>query len=164
MSNKPLDFAADRMLGRLAKWLRILGYDVIYGRHLSGHGLIRAARADGRLILTRDRSLTRKQPPAFLFIDSNDYVEQLRQVMGACNLNPGAAFLAVVWCATPSCNRDPRNRWKNWCRPTSSPPRSASLGAAAVSGCTGRPRITRKCSTRWGKLLSNELEFAKIVC
>ena len=55
MSTKEISFAADRMLGRLAKWLRILGYDVIYGQHLSGHGLIRAARADGRLILTRDR-------------------------------------------------------------------------------------------------------------
>jgi uncharacterized protein with PIN domain len=94
MSNKPIAFAADRMLGRLAKWLRILGYDVIYGRHLSGHGLIRAARADDRLILTRDRSLARKQPPPFLFIDSNDYVEQLRQVMGACNLKAGAGLFS----------------------------------------------------------------------
>ena len=89
MSNKEVIFAADRMLGRLAKWLRILGYDVIYGRHLSGHGLIRAARADGRLILTRDRSLSRKQPPPFLFIESNDHTEQLRQVLGACELSPG---------------------------------------------------------------------------
>jgi hypothetical protein len=94
MSNKPIAFAADRMLGRLAKWLRVLGYDVIYGRHLSGHGLIRAARADGRLILTRDRSLARKQPPPFLFIESNDYIEQLRQVMGACQLRPGEGLFS----------------------------------------------------------------------
>jgi uncharacterized protein with PIN domain len=39
-----LRFAADIMLGRLAKWLRIIGEDVIYGRHLTGYGLIRAAR------------------------------------------------------------------------------------------------------------------------
>ena len=90
MNAKKLCFAADRMLGRLAKWLRILGYDVICGQHLSGHGLIRAARADGRLILTRDRSLARKQPPAFLFIESDDYVEQLRQVVGAYDLRLGA--------------------------------------------------------------------------
>ena len=38
-----LKFAADRMLGRLAKWLRVIGQDVIYGRHLSGYGLIHAA-------------------------------------------------------------------------------------------------------------------------
>jgi uncharacterized protein with PIN domain len=88
MSDKEITFAADRMLGRLAKWLRVLGYDVIYGRHLSGHGLIRAARAEGRLILTRDRSLARKQPPPLLFIDSNDYLEQLRQVVRVCELHP----------------------------------------------------------------------------
>ena len=48
-----LRFAADIMLGRLAKWLRIIGEDVIYGRHLTGYGLIRAARLENRLILTR---------------------------------------------------------------------------------------------------------------
>jgi uncharacterized protein with PIN domain len=79
-------FAVDFMLGRLAKWLRVLGYDAIYGRHLTGYGLIRAARAENRLILTRDRSLKKKQPPPFLFIDSNDHVEQLRQVLRACGL------------------------------------------------------------------------------
>jgi uncharacterized protein len=89
MIAKEISFAADRMLGRLAKWLRILGYDVIYGEHLSGRGLIRAARANGRLILTRDRSLRRKQPPPFLFIESNDYVEQLRQVLREYDLSPG---------------------------------------------------------------------------
>jgi uncharacterized protein len=89
MVAKEISFAADRMLGRLAKWLRILGYDVIYGEHLSGRGLIRAARANGRLILTRDRSLQHKQPPPFLFIESNDYFEQLRQVLRVYDLSPG---------------------------------------------------------------------------
>jgi uncharacterized protein len=79
-------FAADRMLGRLAKWLRIIGQDVIYGPHLTGYGLIRAARAENRLILTRDRRLKQKQPPAFLFIDSNHYRDQLRQVIKECGL------------------------------------------------------------------------------
>lgn len=81
-----MKFAADRMLGRLVKWLRIIGQDVIYGPHLSGHGLIRAARADGRLILTRDRRLKQKQPPAFLFIESDHCREQLRQVVRDCGL------------------------------------------------------------------------------
>ena len=81
-------FAADRMLGKLAKWLRVMGQDVIYGQHLSGYGLIRAARAEHRLILTRDRGLKRKQPPDFLFIESDHYREQLRQVIKACGLMP----------------------------------------------------------------------------
>ena len=79
-------FAADRMLGRLVKWLRILGYDVIYGQHLTGYGLIRAAHAEGRLILTRDRRLKQKQPPPYILIASDRYADQLRQVREECGL------------------------------------------------------------------------------
>ena len=76
------------MLGRLAKWLRIIGQDVIYGRHLTGYGLIRAARQENRLILTRDRGLKKKHPPEFIFITSDRYGEQLRQIVEACGLKP----------------------------------------------------------------------------
>jgi uncharacterized protein len=89
-SGRELKFAADRMLGRLVKWLRIMGHDAIYGPHLSGYGLIRAARKENRLILTRDRSLRLKEPPAFLFIESDRYPEQVRQVIRACSLRPSA--------------------------------------------------------------------------
>jgi uncharacterized protein with PIN domain len=96
---KEVKFAADRMLGKLAKWLRIIGQDVIYGQHLSGYGLIRAARAENRLILTRDRGLKKKQPPDFLFIESDHYREQLSQVIRAYHLNPLAkAFTRCLEC------------------------------------------------------------------
>ena len=83
-----LKFAADVMLGRLAKWLRVLGQDVIYGRHLSGVGLIHAARQENRIILTRDRRL-RGQPQESLFIRSDDFREQLRQVVSTFHLIRG---------------------------------------------------------------------------
>ena len=89
---KASKFAADRMLGRLVKWLRVLGCDVIYGPHLTGHGLIRAARAEERMILTRDRHLKQKQPPAFIMIASDDYREQLRQVVQEFRLDVGAGL------------------------------------------------------------------------
>jgi uncharacterized protein with PIN domain len=92
-------FAADRMLGRLAKWLRVLGQDVIYGDHLGGYGLIRAARSEGRLILTRDRTLRQKQPPEFLFIESDHYREQLEQVVRECGLQmSGKLFTRCLEC------------------------------------------------------------------
>jgi uncharacterized protein with PIN domain len=96
-----LKFAADRMLGRLTKWLRIMGQDVIYGRHLSGYGLIRAAWSENRQILTRDRGLKNKQPPELIFIESNDYRDQLRQVIDTCHLMPlNDAFSRCVECNT----------------------------------------------------------------
>lgn len=81
---REIKFAADRMLGRLATWLRVLGQDVIYGEHLSGYGLIHAARAEDRLILTRDRKLKQKQPPPLIFIASDHHREQLQQVLREC--------------------------------------------------------------------------------
>lgn len=92
-------FAADRMLGRLAKWLRVLGCDVIYGPHLTGYGLIRAARAEQRLILTRDRRLKQKQPPEFIFIVSDHYRDQLRQVIRECGIEySGKLFSRCIEC------------------------------------------------------------------
>ena len=92
-------FAADRMLGRLARWLRVIGQDVIYGPHLSGYGLVRVARQEGRLILTRDRSIGKKSPPPYLFIESHRFRAQLRQVIAACRLNPMKnAFTRCVEC------------------------------------------------------------------
>jgi uncharacterized protein with PIN domain len=99
-------FAADRMLGKLAKWLRLMGQDVIYGPHLTGYGLIRAARQEGRLILTRDRRLKQKQPPEFLFIESDGYCEQLRQVVRACGIEPMAR--AFTRCAECNALLEPR--------------------------------------------------------
>ncbi|HEX7230465.1 MAG TPA: Mut7-C RNAse domain-containing protein [Candidatus Binatia bacterium] len=94
-------FAADIMLGRLAKWLRILGEDVIYGAHLTGYGLIRAARLERRLILTRDRSLKNKQPPPMLYLRSDQYREQLRQVIHDCGLVVGKRlFTRCLRCNT----------------------------------------------------------------
>ena len=94
-----MKFAADRMLGKLAKWLRIMGQDVIYGPHLSGYGLIRAARQEGRLILTRDQRLKQKQPPEFIVIKSDRCHEQVRQVIEACGLDPLAqAFSRCLLC------------------------------------------------------------------
>ena len=101
-SAEELKFAADRMLGRLVKWLRVIGQDVIYGPHLTGYGLIRAARRENRLILTRDRGLKQRQPSEFIFIESDGYAEQLLQVIRACQLKPCLKlFTRCLVCNSP---------------------------------------------------------------
>jgi uncharacterized protein with PIN domain len=57
-----MKFVADRNLGKLAKELRMLGYDVLYYRGESAYSLIKLAREEGRVILTRSRRLTPKRP------------------------------------------------------------------------------------------------------
>lgn len=90
---EPATFAADRMLGRLARWLRVLGHDVAYGPHLRGRTLLQRARADRRWVLTRDTRLRRETPlPPLVFLTSDQLGEQLRQVAEAVPLD-GRDFL-----------------------------------------------------------------------
>ncbi len=88
-----LKFAADKMLGRLVKWLRIIGQDVIHGQHLSGRGLVRAATQERRVMLTRDRMIWRRNPERCIFIRDDHFRGQLNQVVEACGLDPLAGFL-----------------------------------------------------------------------
>jgi uncharacterized protein len=57
-----MKFLADCMLGKLAKELRMLGYDTIYYRGKDAHQMIQRARNEGRVILTRNRKLIPKRP------------------------------------------------------------------------------------------------------
>jgi hypothetical protein len=74
MVEEPLKFMADSMLGRLARWLRILGYDVVYETSISDDDLIAKALRENRIILTMDRELAdRKSAKNALLLKSYDY-------------------------------------------------------------------------------------------
>jgi uncharacterized protein with PIN domain len=55
-----MKFIVDAMLGKLAKWLRILGYDVLYSNKYSDWQILRRAEKEGRVIVTRDKTLYRR--------------------------------------------------------------------------------------------------------
>jgi uncharacterized protein with PIN domain len=95
-------FLADRMVGKLARWLRILGYDTVYLPQLSPEGVIREGRRQSRLILTRDtRLLRRKDAPPFVFVQSDRFREQLQQVVDTLHLDP----LRALFTRCAECNR-----------------------------------------------------------
>ncbi|MBI2471771.1 MAG: Mut7-C RNAse domain-containing protein [Planctomycetes bacterium] len=88
MTSEPLKFIADAMLGRLARWLRILGYDVSYESSISDNDLIAMAIRERRIILTMDRKLTERESARnFLLIKSPSYKEQLKQVITHYNID-----------------------------------------------------------------------------
>ncbi|MBI2962557.1 MAG: hypothetical protein HYY35_02290 [Deltaproteobacteria bacterium] len=93
-------FAADKMLGRLARWLRILGCDVLYGPSLSGRSLLSAARRERRVVLTRDRRLARRaDAPSLLLVEDDRFREQVRQVVSAFAIDVRAGlFRRCVEC------------------------------------------------------------------
>ncbi len=53
-------FIVDSMLGSLARWLRMLGYDTIYAKGWHDSRIIEEAVATGRVIITRDKGLYRR--------------------------------------------------------------------------------------------------------
>lgn len=53
-------FIVDAMLGKLAKYLRILGYDTLYSRSIKDNEIITICVNTNRIIVTRDRALCYK--------------------------------------------------------------------------------------------------------
>ncbi|MFQ5944768.1 MAG: Mut7-C RNAse domain-containing protein [Anaerolineae bacterium] len=80
-------FLADSMLGQLAKWLRLLGYDTLYLPHFEDGELVRRARAEDRVVLTRDRHLSRRGGLESLLVRSDDPAEQLTEVVERLELS-----------------------------------------------------------------------------
>ena len=55
-----MKFLADGMLGKLARWLRMLGQDVIYSVQFDDAQLLELAKAEQRALLTRDFELYKR--------------------------------------------------------------------------------------------------------
>jgi hypothetical protein len=87
-------FITDRSLGRLAKWLRILGYDTTYYVGDADRTFLKKAHSEGRVALTRKRELARRQFTGQMLMNEADRVEdQLRYVIDHYVLTPDSKNL-----------------------------------------------------------------------
>jgi hypothetical protein len=68
-------FIVDNMLGSLARWLRMLGYDSKYDRSISDNEIALIAEAEGRKVLTRDKKLAERADG--FYVQSTSLDEQL---------------------------------------------------------------------------------------
>jgi hypothetical protein len=93
-----LRLLADCMLGRLAKWLRLLGYDTAYENDATDYELARRARAEGRLLLTRDRELAARRGLKTLLIRSEQLEHQVRQIHEALGPPPEPSLSRCSLC------------------------------------------------------------------
>jgi hypothetical protein len=92
-------FIADAMLGKLAKRMRLLGFDVLYDPALDDNAIIRLAIEQDRVILTRDTALASRplaQNPILIKSDLVD--EQLKQVLDAFTMPDKDAFTRCSVC------------------------------------------------------------------
>ncbi len=96
-------FVADAMVGKLARWLRVLGLDVLYDASLNDHQLQAIARRERRVLLTRDVPLaSASHGLERLLIASGDFREQVVQVVEAYRLDPWRGlFRRCMDCNTP---------------------------------------------------------------
>jgi uncharacterized protein with PIN domain len=74
-------FIADAHLGKLARVLRLLGFDVLYNNAVADTGLLAAALEQNRILLSRNRSCARNTAVRSLIICSEDPNEQVQQVV-----------------------------------------------------------------------------------
>lgn len=91
------------MLARLARWLRVLGWDTRLDPTLPDPEIVRLAEAEHRILLTRDRGLLLElQPRQALEITHDQPLAQLVQVVRDLQLAaPYELFTRCTVCNTP---------------------------------------------------------------
>jgi uncharacterized protein with PIN domain len=99
----PPRFIADCNVGRLARWLRALGYDASYHAHIEDAALVREAAAEDRVLLTRDRDLLKRRViqsgnVRAILIRHDDVTQQLRQVFTELGLDAQHSHTRCIEC------------------------------------------------------------------
>jgi len=87
-----LRFIVDHNVGKLAKWLRLMGYDSLFFDGSDDSHMVARALAEGRVILTRDTEIMKRRVITSgrlkaVLINSDDPERQMQQLMDTLNLN-----------------------------------------------------------------------------
>ncbi|RPI22738.1 MAG: hypothetical protein EHM61_21535 [Acidobacteria bacterium] len=100
------------MLGTLAKWLRILGYDTAYDNRITDDEIVKRCLAEARIALTRDARLAQRRVlRGSLLIESTELGAQLRQVLDfvGYRVDPGRLLSRCVECNSPLVSVSPES-------------------------------------------------------
>jgi len=87
-----IKFIVDSNAGKLARWLRMMGYDALFFNNIDDTELIDIALKEGRVVLTKDTQLMRRRVVTngqlkIVLIQNDDPKEQLRQVVEELKLD-----------------------------------------------------------------------------
>ena len=129
-------FVADSMLGRLARWLRARGCDVVYEPSADDHRLIAWARERKAIVLTRDTRFPSAPEVRVLFIAHDRVEEQLRQVAREAPLDLGEVR-ALSRCLVCNTELVPATRDEVW----QQVPPFVYLTQEAYARCPGCGRV-----------------------
>jgi hypothetical protein len=85
-----MKFLCDQMLGTLAKWLRIYGFDTFYAsRDMDDPEVLEISKKENRILISRDKNLiiaARRENLKTIEISTTDLDEQISIVLG--NIKP----------------------------------------------------------------------------
>jgi uncharacterized protein with PIN domain len=94
----------DHMLGSLAKWLRIFGYDTFYpDATMNDDSVLQIAHREQRLLISRDKELlmrAKKTLIPVIEIHTTDLTEQLRQVLKVIPIEEEKILTRCIVCNT----------------------------------------------------------------
>jgi uncharacterized protein with PIN domain len=95
-----MKFILTKELGRLSKWLRILGFDTVYFNQDNLSSLIVQALRDERIILTRNHRLPQATGMKIILIKHEKLKEQIGEVLQAFKIKPEscAMFTRCILC------------------------------------------------------------------
>ena len=99
-----MKFLCDRMLGTLAKWLRIYGFDTFYANNeLDDAKLMEISKTEGRILITCDKTLNqvaRRGNIKTIEIKTTDIDEQIKAVLGEIKVDKTKILSRCILCNT----------------------------------------------------------------
>ena len=141
-------FLLDGMLGSLARWLRIAGFDSVYYPGKDDDALIQEAKDSQRILLSRDKLLIQranKKGVNAILVSSEDTSEQLSQIKTSLSLN-----LVPSLSRCPVCNGELSQRVKEEMQ--DNVPEASLNTFDEFWGCVVCEKVYWK-GNHWGKIL-----------
>jgi uncharacterized protein with PIN domain len=107
-----MKFIVDANVGRLARWLRMAGFDTLFINDLDDNRLVRLALSEGRVLLTKDTQILKRRLAVtgrikVILIESEEVKAQLRQVVQVLSLGDKIRpFTLCLECNQPLVPKD----------------------------------------------------------
>ena len=96
----PPIYIADCHLGKLAKYLRVMGFDILYFNTIDDNNLIELADKQERIILTRDRALHEREKAPTFYLKSINNLEQLQELQKQFSIKKYKLLSRCIICNT----------------------------------------------------------------
>ena len=148
-------FIVDINVGKLARWLRMIGYDTHLFDHRDDKHLIHIALTENRIILTRDTQMMKRRVITIgelkaLLITSDNPGEQIHQVIKELGLNPNFnPFSLCLECNQPLVKDKQRRCRRSEYRLMSTGHNRSMWNAPIATAFTGRVPTGRRWLKNW---------------